>query len=1334
MTTIKRLALGQIAGIGSLYDARQETFLTQSILTPEYTGEAVAVTNVDERDVKIVTSDTYREKLEKIGVSREFGSSLLADIVQPDGSVLYLSEPAQRRTDCHRGAIYTFTTRDERLNFMAQDVRNAVDLSILASSRATHIVTGVTVGAMAVVSARAPFTSSSERIRWEQDIEDAFHEVPFRVEDTLEEKDPAMPGVWPSLDDQTQVNLYTDLPTIASGPVLCLSNALRSIQQLKADVHGADNGLQRPVIYTLLPIGFLMTLGANISGDTMVGQLSPECYEMLVNTLDHIRELQLLLQDHYQRILQHRNFVSNNHREMVETRIQESSDALAKLYADYPPALEQIRGNAAVSQSVMKILSDTNAAVLSSDEITGLVGEAGRKLDFFIRMTGLGAMYPSEPFKSETNLINRYAKQHKTLYVFHISGAVVDPDDQSWQGNSKLLEETLTRKDGKRAVLIVDCDAYNRPLTQAYITVYTNGTLVVDDLLKQNVKLAEKPLIQYEEAALEATKDVPTYRKAVRIACPGQDCHSNEKLEWVCNKCHENVEFGSLDGYFYCDCGRVPYTQVTFHCQRKTHQQAYESYDRNQLQSILRNLPDPREVNILIMGETGVGKSTFVNAFINYLTFTSLDDGLKNPTLNWVIPCSFTTQLIDDDGRMLSKDVVIGKDEDEFDGSAGQSATQRATVYPLYFRDTIIRLIDTPGIGDTRGVDQDKKNMANMLSVLRNYTDLHGILILLKPNNARLGVMFRFCVKELLTHLHTSAAHNMVFGFTNTRGSNYTPGDTFRPLEKLLSQYKDVISGLRQSNVYCFDSESFRYLAAKKNGIEMGNIDDYRRSWEHSAKEARRLLGHFQSLHPHHTQQTLSLNETRHLISQLTMPMQQISVAITDTIAKNSRQISELRSAELTSTQLKSRLHIQKTTINVTPLTKPKTVCAHEECVEPFFDEGSEGHVILRKNLCHNPCCLTNVPVGQVGTPELKNCAAFHSHNDRCRVCTHHWNEHEHIIVEYEKKNETTTDSNVQRELDLTGNVISAKESMIKQLEAMIKELQHEHSAIQEAAAKFSLYLKSNSITHYNDETVEYMEHLIRDERTKARTSQNRSQIDTLEASLKKYRQFIQAMEQGKGSGKGKQYQPLDEQGIALVVQGLYNLPHYGANLKTAAEVVGRAYEANFRERPYRISKKKYWKDERETISSSLWPDFMRRLPIQSSRTGTLAFTRPGPSRSNKTKYSAEHSWPLPSSSNKSTDLTEHSWLLPSSSSTEARRAPAPAPAQSISDWNNSYVETTQNPFEESVSSDPPPYSAQYSESSPSVQIPTAYMPTRPTEIVEKKGKWIRFKNKMKSL
>ncbi|CAF4305376.1 unnamed protein product, partial [Rotaria magnacalcarata] len=151
-------------------------------------------------------------------------------------------------------------------------------------------------------------------------------------------------------------------------------------------------------------------------------------------------------------------------------------------------------------------------------------------------------------------------------------------------------------------------------------------------------------------------------------------------------------------------------------------------------------------INILLLGESGVGKSTFINAFVNYLKFHHLKRAEKNPIV--LIPVSFTITVDDDfTERVVKYEREDSLNNENHDG-LGKSITQHCKSYVFILQDgenrgQKLRIIDTPGIGDTEGLNQDDKNMQHVLSYINNLTHLNAICILLKPNNSRLTVFFR---------------------------------------------------------------------------------------------------------------------------------------------------------------------------------------------------------------------------------------------------------------------------------------------------------------------------------------------------------------------------------------------------------------------------------------------------------------------------------------------------------------------------------------------------------------------------------------------------------------
>ena len=125
-----------------------------------------------------------------------------------------------------------------------------------------------------------------------------------------------------------------------------------------------------------------------------------------------------------------------------------------------------------------------------------------------------------------------------------------------------------------------------------------------------------------------------------------------------------------------------------------------------------------------------------------------------------VIPCEFT---------------VTGKDYDIYQIQCGDQNSNEEIFQPgksvtqtvqSYFFDIIVKgksrklhIIDTPAVSDTAGVIKDIENLQKIVDFfkqnegLKQYGCLHAICILARPNDSRLTLSFRYCLREILALL-----------------------------------------------------------------------------------------------------------------------------------------------------------------------------------------------------------------------------------------------------------------------------------------------------------------------------------------------------------------------------------------------------------------------------------------------------------------------------------------------------------------------------------------------------------------------------------------------------
>jgi GTPase SAR1 family protein len=1176
----QRSALGQKVSIGTFYNAKTDSFLPDSILEPNLPVDAVQTTQPHIVDIHVNREDTYQKQFETMGISSALSASILAGLVDYKGSSRYLAETREEGRSVYAALHHTMRSVTEQLNFHCPGLRDCVAVNAIHNGDITHIVAGIEWGAKTIISARLHL----DRVPNAAFAKTQFQGDFLTFESAVEPSQRILPhtdGNLPRMETQSEaeITVYSDMLEDDDGILLeDLQEAYEFLQLMPLHVKDESGGKGWPISYSLIPVEMLSyILPIQVFGPRGYMTPAPDCLNRFVRLFDEYLACARKLNDFQSNISANKQYLPPDLQHSVAERHRDLRVAVQNLKSNFAHVLKSVRGGSTDPSALWNLLSQYQQGDLSPEQLGNVGPSGGEAVDFIDAAVSMGAIYVGHNGMRLENVLPNHPQSE--AYVLFFSLAAMK-DDTSWKPNHDLLLELLQTREPSTMVAIVDCEATSGMLEKLRIARYQGGQEISEDVLEDRLFMSGKCFAVCNDQTLE-TENIqpPIQRRHVTIACPGTKCSVAKVREWLCPRCRAPIEYGFSDQYIYCACGRSLYSNYEFKCNNELHGPQYVPYESEALLRLLNGLIQSNYLNILILGETGVGKSTFINAMVNYLEFENLDEAIGAEKLNYVIPCSFSTQIMDrtNPNRPIEeKRVKIGTRDDERDGSKGDSATQKTTVYPVTFHSgdstLTVRLIDTPGIGDSRGVDYDRQNMADILSTLSGYDMVHGILILLKSNNSRLTITFRYCVKELLTHLHHNAAANMAFGFTNTRISNYTPGDTYGPLKSLLGQHPDVGLKLETPTTYCFDSESFRYLAAVKSDVHMPNKLDFDRSWAQSRDETIRLITHFQSIPPHEVKNTMSLNGARQLISELTKPLAEISQIINSNIQLVEDQVQGLKDTRLKGDQLRNSLHVQKVQMNSEKLSMPRTVCAHGDCIEVRDDgKGQNTMVIIYKSHCHPVCYLNDVSCDQMAHPGLIHCAAFNGSNT-CLNCSHQWQQHLHVLYELHEEIVTVIDGGIQQQLNNHADDITLKQTAIAQHEKRVEEYKTEREIIRETAAKFCVFLKNNSLAPYNDALIAYLDFLIKEEQAKVQAGGNNKRLLSLTEERHKHQEAIEIITKHMNSSAS--WNELSEGGVDRMVQRLYKLKHFGKNLQNLREGIATAHQATYRERPYTVKRK----------------------------------------------------------------------------------------------------------------------------------------------------------------
>ncbi|KAJ3655988.1 hypothetical protein Zmor_015094 [Zophobas morio] len=564
------------------------------------------------------------------------------------------------------------------------------------------------------------------------------------------------------------------------------------------------------------------------------------------------------------------------------------------------------------------------------------------------------------------------------------------------------------------------------------------------------------------------------------------------------------------------------------------------------------------DINLLLLGETGVGKSTLINSISNYLNYPDFKEAQKG-NIDILIPMCLNVADV-------SK--VFGNLDDNELLEDGKSATQHVKLYlfpiKLGSQTFKLRLIDTPGVGDPRGTDQDNVNLDNILAYLATLKKLHAICFVLKSNQTRFTKFVEYCLKQILTRLDKSASRNIIFITTYSKAAGYTAGETktncLMPLvNDIQSRPPHVSIPLSDSNIFALDNEGFKALLAIQEGKKYSKheLDGFVYSWEVSSKEIHRLLAYIigdienAALNPHDVENTISINEVRFLVEQLTTPIAEVSALLQDNIRILDRHKKSLSEEDQTLEQLKKQLHIPCVDLKVKNLTQPVTVCTDAKCADVVkVKQITQWHY---KQRCHNPCLLNGIPREMIGDPGLINCDAM-AGKETCQQCGCHWKLHMHIYKETEKVQTQQEDQHVKNQIQTKQDARVQIQKLMKDINTRMTELEAESETISKIVAKFSYFLQEHALTPFNDAYSDYIEQLLKNERYLGKFA-DQDVITKLEKLLTRHQHLQKIFQNGaKNVQAGETSNDLRLQGIKDSISELYTLKHMGKKIQELIE------------------------------------------------------------------------------------------------------------------------------------------------------------------------------------
>ncbi|XP_048030530.1 uncharacterized protein LOC125257823 isoform X2 [Megalobrama amblycephala] len=238
---------------------------------------------------------------------------------------------------------------------------------------------------------------------------------------------------------------------------------------------------------------------------------------------------------------------------------------------------------------------------------------------------------------------------------------------------------------------------------------------------------------------------------------------------------------------------------------------------------------------ILMVGETGTGKTTLINVMINYMLGVQREDKV------WF-------EITDD----------------QSDRSSADSQTSIITVYGFYLQESPIHLtiIDTPGYGDTRGIDLDKQIAVSLLSLSKSKEGIHevdAVCLVINATQNRLSDRLIYIFDAVQSLFGRDIAENIVLLFTYSTGA--PPKNALTAVKE--AKIKCAMNDKKKPVYFLFDNCQSEADDEDDDEDEEYHEQRLNQSWDRSFRGMRQLFKFLDTIQPKTLKMTVDVLQHR---------------------------------------------------------------------------------------------------------------------------------------------------------------------------------------------------------------------------------------------------------------------------------------------------------------------------------------------------------------------------------------------------------------------------------------------------------------------------------------